>query len=274
MVRRSILAGSWYPDKKTEIESLIAKWTDGIDVEGGISCYAGIVPHAGWYYSGSTTAKVLAHTVMNKELIVIIGGHLPPGSSILAAFEDKLETPSGTAVNRIDLIEKLGKKLNIDEDVFSDNTVEIVLAMVSIMNPDADIIWLRAPADLQAVKLADELFEISKSTALKTAVIGSTDLTHYGSNYSFTPAGRVPGAVEWVKDVNDAGILKHLLSLDYISALKHAEEEKSACSAGAAAAAVRFAQLNGVTTGRLIDYHTSYDIQHSESFVGYAGIVY
>ena len=80
--------------------------------------------------------------------------------------------------------------------------------------------------------------------------------------------------MEWVKRNNDSDFINCLLNMDSRRALEHAQKNKSACSAGAAAAAVKYAELNGVSAGVLMEYMTSYDIQPAESFVGYAGIIF
>jgi AmmeMemoRadiSam system protein B len=108
----------------------------------------------------------------------------------------------------------------------------------------------------------------------KIAVVGSTDLTHYGDNYGFSPHGRGPDAVRWVKEVNDRRVVEALLSMDLEKAIELAGREQSACSVGGAVTAARFAQKLGARNGQLLEYRTSYDISPSPFFVGYAGIIY
>ncbi len=272
MVRRSILSGRWYPDNTSDIEELLTRWTEDISSEP--ERFSAIVPHAGWYYSGRIAARALKKVCDNKELVIIIGGHLPAGSNILAAFDEEIETPWGRLNNRTDLISSLKNKMIINEDLFNDNTVEVIAAMLPFFVPQSDIIWLRAPADQKSFILAEEIYELLSKTSISAVIIGSTDLTHYGSNYSFKPKGSGIEALRWVKEENDAEIVSMLLELKYKDALNHAEKNKSACSAGAAAAAAYFAELNGKRRGELIEYMTSYDVTPSESFVGYAGIIY
>ena len=272
MIRRAPLSGQWYPDSKKELESILKGWTEGVEPDERFT--AGIVPHAGWYYSGKIAAQIIKKVSCKKDIIAVIGGHLPAGSSILAAFENEIEIPDGKINNRLDIIHKAMNRLKISEDIYNDNTVEVVIPMVSFFAPEAEILWLRVPADSMAIDLAEEVYRISKEENLKISIIGSTDLTHYGRNYAYTPAGTGAQAVSWVKENNDAGFIKEILAFNYSSALKHAFDNKSACSPGAAVAAARFGELNGSSGGELISYCTSYDIQPAESFVGYAGIVY
>ena len=143
MKRENILSGSWYPAVKAEIDKLLSEWT--IDTEAERDRFAGIVPHAGWYFSGRIAANVLKKVCTGRELVIVIGGHLPPGSSILAAYEEDISLPGGNIRNRKDLIEKLRKNLRIAEDIFQDNTVEVVAAMLSFFSPGCSMMWLRAP---------------------------------------------------------------------------------------------------------------------------------
>jgi hypothetical protein len=80
--------------------------------------------------------------------------------------------------------------------------------------------------------------------------------------------------VEWVKRENDKGLIDRALKMDTEGLLKHALENNSACSAGAAISAMTTCKTLGAEKGVLLDYYTSYDIMPDESFVGYAGILY
>jgi hypothetical protein len=108
----------------------------------------------------------------------------------------------------------------------------------------------------------------------RVAVAGSTDLTHYGNTYDFSPAGHGAEALRWVREVNDRRILQSMLDLDVAGAVLRAGRERSACSIGGAAAAMSFARESGALQSALINYMTSFDVQPGPSFVGYAGILY
>ncbi len=266
------LAGSWYPRTAKEVSKTLSDWRMTEDEGGRYS--SAVVPHAGWYYSGKTASEALSGACIGKDMIFIVGGHLPSGHPVLAAQEDELEVPGGAAVNRLDILERLRKAIVIEEDVYRDNTVEVVLPMAQYYAPEADFLWLRAPADISSIKLAGEIFRITAELNINAAVIGSTDLTHYGSSYYFQPAGSGDAALKWVKEKNDAGIIRDIVKMDPSAVIDNAKKNKAACSAGAAAAAVEFGRLKGVPKGRLVNYTTSYDIRPAESFVGYAGIVF
>jgi AmmeMemoRadiSam system protein B len=108
----------------------------------------------------------------------------------------------------------------------------------------------------------------------RVGVVGSTDLTHYGPNYGFVPKGAGAEAERWVRDVNDRRFIDALVSMDERAARDHAVREHSACSAGGAIAAMAFAREQGATRGDLVAYRTSREVHLSDSFVGYAAVLY
>jgi hypothetical protein len=130
------------------------------------------------------------------------------------------------------------------------------------------------PLSLKAKALGEAVAEIAREEGIHILAIGSTDLTHYGPNYGFLVKGIGPSAVEWVKKENDRGFVDCALKLDIEGLLRHALENDSACSAGAAASAMATCKSLGAEKGILLDYYTSYDVLPDESFVGYAGILY
>jgi hypothetical protein len=155
-----------------------------------------------------------------------------------------------------------------------DNTVEIQLAMVKYFFPEAKLLAVRSPVSLKAKELGEAVADIAQTEGISLVAIGSTDLTHYGPNYGFLPKGFGQKDVEWVKQENDKGFIDRALEMDIEGLLNHAEENDSACSAGAAASAIATCKALGAKKGTLLDYYTSYEVLPDDSFVGYAGIVY
>ena len=104
--------------------------------------------------------------------------------------------------------------------------------------------------------------------------LGSTDLTHYGYNYGYTPKGVGEDAVAWVKSVNDKRVVDLMVKMDSKGIIDEALENHNACCSGAAGAAVAAVRELGCKRGEKITYSTSYDIRPDSSFVGYVGIVF
>jgi AmmeMemoRadiSam system protein B len=272
-LRKRELPPGWYPLTELKTRERIEEYLRNL-AKPGHQALAGIVPHAGWEFSGRIALEVLQNIYRKSETVVVIGGHLPAGGGILAALEEGYETPLGNIDADVELLKALKELIPVHADRYPDNTVEVQLPFIKYLFPRAKALALRAAPAAEAIQLGEILAGLSCQLKRNIAVIGSTDLTHYGSNYGFVPQPQGRTAVRWVREVNDKRIIESLLTLNHTEAIKRALAEKSACSAGGAVAAAAFAGKNGVKRGILLDYSTSYDVLPGESFVGYGGIIY
>jgi AmmeMemoRadiSam system protein B len=276
--RKRILPRGWYPwdgkDCKKEIESYLEGWSPPPSIAG----LGGIVPHAGWYFSGRLAARVLRSLKSEEKigLVVVYGGHLSSEDLPRIVTEESWETPLGDIEIDTTFVKNLTRRVEtVSEGPSSgDNTIEVQLAMVKHFFPEAKLLAIRSPLSLKAKALGEAVADIAREEGIHILAIGSTDLTHYGPNYGFLEKGIGPSALHWVKTVNDKGFVDCALRMDMEGLLKHALENDSACSAGAAASAMATCKSLGADQGILLDYYTSYDIMPDNSFVGYAGILY
>ena len=278
--RKRVLPRGWYPfdgkDCRKEIESYIKGWAPPSSIpEAGVG---GIVPHAGWFFSGKLAARVL-YGLKSKskiDVVVLYGGHMGRDELPRIISEEACETPLGDIEIHQDFSNKLMKRVEAKKEVASsgDNTIEVQLAMVKYFFPEAKLLAIRPPFSTKAIELGKEIARMAEENGISIVAIGSTDLTHYGPNYGFMTKGVGPAAVEWVKKVNDKGFIDCALKMEAEDLLAHALKNDSACSAGAAASVIATCGALGAKKGILLDYFTSYDIMHDESFVGYAGIVF
>lgn len=278
-IRQRALPPGWYPGTGEETRETIERYLRDIGARAAIESpegVAGVVPHAGWEFSGRTALEVLLHIRRPVDTIVVVGGHLSPSAGIVAALEEGYETPLGVLPADLELLGAIetSPKVSFREDRSADNTVEVQLPFIKYLFPESRALSLRGAPSADSIELGKAIKGAAESLGRNVAVIGSTDLTHYGSNYGFAPAGRGEEAVKWVTEVNDRGFIERLLSMSSEAALDHAARNQSACSAGGAIVALSFALEMGVSEGELIRYLTSYEIYPNESFVGYAGIVY
>ncbi|MDR0473787.1 MAG: AmmeMemoRadiSam system protein B [Treponema sp.] len=281
-VRGMALPQGWYPHSADGINAFLENCSAG-NSKVLINAHAALAPHAGWYYSGRTAACSVSALDRLAETIVVIGGHLSGGSPFLFAEEDGAETPFGPMYIDKELRESLKDKTNSASDSYRDNTVEVLLPMVRYFFPKARLLWARFPADLGAFDAGKMLAASAQDLGRSIAVIGSTDLTHYGDNYGFSPKGSGPPALKWVREENDANFIKAVLSGDPARVLERAEKDFSSCSAGAVLGAMGFAEAyiparsKRQAKAELLEYSTSADVSEGgipDSFVGYASIVF
>lgn len=280
--RKADFAGSWYPGNESdcirEIEAFL---------QAGIPCpdpkksrFGGIVPHAGWFYSGKIACGVI-HCLKNDsspDLVVIFGRHLQPDSGNIIMKGDIWTTPLGDLEIDNEFGEKLTSefpfKIETESKYEQDNTIELQLPFIKYFFPNTKILPIGVPPKLPSLKIGERAAEISREMGRKTIFLGSTDLTHYGTNYGYSPKGGGEEAVNWVKNENDRRIVDLMLGMDAGAVIGESLKNSNACCSGAAATAIAAAKKSGASEGEELLYHTSYDVRPDNSFVGYVGIVF
>lgn len=291
--RRAALPGGWYPRGAGMVEAALGRWeglSRGRDAPpGAIAC---VLPHAGWRYSGWFSCLALSALARDAETVVLVGGHLGKASPVIAAAESAFEGPLGPIVADIELLRGVCERIDVHEDRTADNSVEVNLPFLPFLFPGARALWFRAPPSDLATGLGRAVAEAAGSLGRKAVLAGATDLTHYGAEYyGFAPKGGGIRALEWVTGVNDRAFIERCLAMDGNGAVAHANAELSACSSGAAAAAIAFAAASGATKSELLAYGTSLDAEDGEwggykapgsptapwareNFVGYCAIAF
>jgi MEMO1 family protein len=281
--RERKLPAGWYPDSMAKIRLLTEEWSRQLYSDSDFSeLFSCVVPHAGWSFSGHLVWKALAQIKetmsSGPDTVIIIGGHLAPGAGVLAARETLFQVPGGSLELDRELLQRvmehLSASVTVRTDTFIDNSVEVHLPLVALMFPETRVIWLRTGSGEESIVLGRVLADAVRDLNKNGVVIGSTDLTHYGPAYGFTSQGSGNAAYRWVRDVNDNEIIRVMESMDSKKVLHTAQEKKSACSAGAAAAAIEFAKASGAKNGMSIGYENSYSKAPGASFVGYTSIIY
>jgi AmmeMemoRadiSam system protein B len=272
-IREYSLPAGWFPRDIEGVTREISRFLDGRNISP--ITRAAVSPHAGWYYSGRIAAIGVSSLNQDTETVVVIGGHLPAGSPPLFAMEDAIRTPFGTLPVDTELRSALIKEIDGKEDSFRDNTVEVLLPMVHYFFPKSKVLWLRVGADISSYETGKVISRLASGR--KINVLGSTDLTHYGQNYGFSPHGGGSEALRWVREVNDAAFIKAVETGDPAKVIQRAEKDSSSCSAGAVLCAMGFASAEGLPGARLLEYGTSADMDDSvvpNSFVGYAAFAF
>lgn len=280
--RKADFAGAWYPGTESECREIMEDFS-----KASVPCSSfktgplgGIVPHAGWYYSGQiafNVIKCLKDDVL-PDIFVIFGRHLHPGSSNYIMKEGSWSTPLGDLEIETGIAERLISEFSFIVETSSryeqDNTIELQLPFIKYLFPDVKILPLGVPPKASSIRIGERVSEIAEETGKRIFVIGSTDLTHYGYNYGHTPVGTGRKAVEWVKNENDKRMIDLILKMDPQGIISESLENSNACCSGAVAAAVASLKKLGALRGEKLIYRTSYDVRPDDSFVGYVGVVF
>jgi AmmeMemoRadiSam system protein B len=269
-------------DEEIDLSSLL---DEAPERAAGRASYGGIVPHAGWYFSGKTAFAVFrgidllsGYWKKRPDLFFLFGMHLPPRGPNYLFMDEGFDTPVGRLEVNREAAELMAGRFQFVEmstrETVSDNTTELQFPFIRHLFPESEIVLLGVSPDERALKIGEAAFETARDLEKTACFIGSTDLTHYGPNYGFTPRGIGSRSVQWVKEENDREIVDIFLQARPDQVIDKALSSRNACCPGAAAAAIAAVKKGGADRGILIDYTTSYDRHPDSSFVGYAGVLF
>ncbi len=290
-IRKPIVAGQFYAsDRDSCLADIKECLKEAVFDESLLpkSIVAGIVPHAGWMFSGSLAAMVFSAIKKKHEKVdtfVIFGAaHGYYGPEPVVYSGGKWSTPLG----EITIDETLAAKIIEKDLAFEEanahryeHSIEVQVPFVQYLFPEAKLVPILTPPSEHAIALGNGLGKIiTEMDDEKIVFIGSTDLTHYGPRYGFTPMGSGERGSKWATEVNDKQFIELAINMEAQKMMTIAAEHSNACGAGASAAAVSAAKELGRTRGTLLAHTNSNEImvkkmnRRSPESVGYAAIVF
>lgn len=281
-IRSTAFAGSWYPSTAEACEREITQFQSEYQSPRPTDTYTvgGIVPHAGWFFSGAIACQVIEalSSAAQPDTLLLFGRHMHPGGIPVLMSKGGWQTPFGPLAVDEALAEELEHLFEFEKETTRrfepDNTIEVQLPFIKYFFPEVALLAVGVPPAERALELGKTAVEIGKRQGKQLMVIGSTDMTHYGPNYGFSPQGHGPQAVDWVREQNDGPLIAAMEALDASQVLVQAGAHHSACCAGAVAAALSAGQALGARDGQKVAYSTSYEKSPGSSFVGYAGVLF
>jgi len=289
MIRKPAVAGQFYSASRSgclsEIEECLPKTSFSVELPKPI--VAGIVPHAGWVFSGDLAAMVFQAVQQvngSVDTFVLFGASHRFGSGLPAVYDKGAwETPLGLAHIDEDLAAKilaLGGSAKPAAHL-GEHSIEVQIPFIQYLFPNAQIVPILMPLSGSEVQFGEEVGRLLDSVQnKKTVCIASTDLTHYGPRYGFCPQGIGAEAIEWAHQVTDRQFIDVALQMKADQIVSNACENQNACGPAAAAALVAAAKARGASKGVLLAHTNSRDVmlqkfrQRSEDSVGYAAIVF
>jgi AmmeMemoRadiSam system protein B len=294
--RKPIVAGQFYPGTQEQCVDEIKQCLEEATLPRQLpdTIVAGIVPHAGWAFSGPTAAFVFAAIKKqhpNVDTFVIFGAaHGYLGQPPAVYDKGRWLTPLGEIAIDEELANAIieSKTAISDTDAHnSEHSMEVQVPFIQYLFPKSRILPILTPPAEQAIRLGEIVASIIRSDEAleedeerKIICLGSTDLTHYGPRYGFTPMGAGKDGLKWATEVNDKQFIDYTLKLQPDKMLEIAAENYNACGPGAAAAAVTVAKSLGKNKGVLLAHTNSNEIMlrkmgsASRESVGYAAIVF
>ncbi|MBC7237955.1 MAG: AmmeMemoRadiSam system protein B, partial [Chloroflexi bacterium] len=269
MARYPVVAGTFYPaDELAARRQVQQALRQARAVSLPRPLRAGVVPHAGWVFSGATAAYVFAALAAQcpaPETIVLFGAvHRwgVTGPSVYPA--GSWRTPLGDLYVDQELAEAL---LKVGQGLFQrapeahadEHSIEVQLPFIKHVLPDATILPIAVLPDSKAPAVGRLAAQAAQEQGRLAVAIGSSDLTHYGPRYGLAPAGIGQPALDWTHE-NDRRIIELMVQMRPDDVLREAQRHHNACGAGAIAAAIAFAQTLGAQEGILLHYTTSHEV--------------
>jgi AmmeMemoRadiSam system protein B len=288
--RKPIVAGQFYPGQHDSCIDDVNECLDARTLSEPLpeTIVAGIVPHAGWTFSGSLAALVFSAIRQQHEKVhtfVLFGAaHGYFGASPAVYDRGVWETPLGEAAideELADAVLSAGPAVSDPDPHLCEHSIEVQVPFIQYLFAGAKILPILVPPAEAALALGAHVAAIiSQDGHKKIVCIGSTDLTHYGPRYGFAPKGTGKNALEWAQNVNDKEFIDLAVNLEAERLLTSARKNSNACGPGAAAATVAAAKDLGCQRGVLLAQTTSNDVMlermgsTSADFVGYAALVF
>jgi AmmeMemoRadiSam system protein B len=285
-VRRPAVAGRFYPGDRSGCIKLIEQCLPtepSADLPEKL--VAGLVPHAGWVFSGGVAAKVFAafRDQGAPETFILLSAMHGWGSSRPALYgHGSWATPLGEIEVDQDLAADLlaageGALVDAPEAHSGEHSAEVQVPFIQYLFPEARILPILIPPDENAPRTGEIIGQTVSKAQKPVAIVGTTDLTHYGATYyGFAPAGTGEKALAWAR-ANDERVIDLILNLQAERVVAEAAAHHNACGGGAIAGTVAAARVMGAEKGHLLEYTTSHHVMprgQATDFVGYAAIVF
>lgn len=190
VVRRSVIAGSWYPGTAAGLKRAVDEYFSHVDeplLEGQL---LGLVsPHAGYAYSGQTAAHAYRQLEGRpvSTVVILAPSHRAWVGDYAVSAEDAYETPLGRVPLDAGFVAELEKRVPlppIRNDL--EHALEIQLPFVQSQLPEFRLVPILMSADDPAVaeQLGAALAEVARQRQAPEAslvLVASSDMHHIES---------------------------------------------------------------------------------------------
>jgi len=287
-IRQPARAGSFYEASASSCRHHAERLISSADVPDDLPArlFGGLVPHAGWTFSGSIAALTLKalHAAAPLERVVLFGAdHV--GTVRRGELYDSgvWRTPLGDAPVDEELAGALlqacdAMRPNPDAHAM-EHSLEVQVPLLQALSPSVRIVPVAVPPDDIAIEIGRTVGETLTAKFPGVRVIGSTDLTHHGGHFGHFGAPGEEG-VKWTEQ-NDRRMIDLVESLSCEQVVAEAAARRNACGAGAIAATTAACRAMGATRGICLKYDNSHRIvrekfpyETDDTTVGYASVVF
>jgi MEMO1 family protein len=263
-IRRSIIAGSWYPGKPEALQAQIQGFLNAVPRTSLTGPLVGlIVPHAGYVYSGGVAAY--AYQLLSERpftrVVIVAPSHRYPFKGASIDSKDGYETPLGI----IPVDNQLAQEIVSESPVFryvpnghaQEHALEIQLPFLQAVLKQFSLVPIIQGSQDRATcqEMAQALAKVLQGR--EVLLVASTDLSHF---HSYNQARSL-----------DQKILDRVAAFDETGLMSDLEQDQvEACGGGPMVTVLRTARLLGADVSRVLQYANSGDVTGDRSgVVGY-----
>ena len=270
-------AQGFYPtspdDLRVEVDSLLVPGAPKMRV------IAGVVPHAGYQYSGKVAGAVFSKIEFPDTFVIVGPDHTGLGADGAIMIEGAWETPHGKVEIDVDLAQTILSRTQALESGPlghpNEHSIEVQLPLLQGFNRRFQFVPIHLSPNNEYPTCEDighcvaEAIQASKKSVV---VVASTDMTHCGRAYQLPPRGM---AAHEFAIMQDRKAIEAILALNPAKLYMTARQEQvSMCGLTTTTSTLVAAKELGGKGVEIISYRTSGDVtKDSETVVGYAGIL-
>ena len=275
-MRKSPIAGSWYPGNSAELIKLVTELLDDAQLpELKGRPYGLISPHAGIQFSGSAAACAFkALQGMTVKRVILMGpSHYTCMHGMTVSGVDAYETPLGKV--RVDrkICDALSRQPLFQGPVqaeMPEHSLEMQLPFLQVVLGEFDLVPL-VVGELGRHDYAVAAAELRKYVNEETVVVASSDFTHYGPRFGYVPFS---DKLKQNLAKLDGDAIKKIIARDASGFLRYVDET-GATICGSRPIGVMLQMLPSEARGTKLMYYTSGDLlkDYTDS-VSYASIIF
>lgn len=274
-IRPPAVAGSFYPAETEELKKLLEECfvssplgPRGIKLSSP-SLLGGMVPHAGYIYSGPCAAHFYSSLERDIGCVILLGvNHRGRGSKAALSPADSWETPLGKVEVDREFNELLRAQIDfLEKDErphLQEHSIEVQLPFLQMTLREFTFLpvalsYLSEEECAQLGRAIARVCETKTASEKKIVLIASSDLSHYLSPKETERLDRL--ALERVLALDPAGLLETVL-----------EKDISMCGVIPTVVFLFAAKALGARQARLLKHCHSGDVVPMSEVVGYASV--
>ena len=196
----STIAGTWYPGTEKGIRALAEKWESvcGVAAQSETPNVL-VLPHAGWAYSGETawTAVRTVRGAKFRRVVVLAPSHRAWIENRLVAPEaDAVSTPLGEIKIDRDWLDRLALVAPVarnDRVHSAEHSAQIEYPLLQLALGNGFTIVPLVMGSFGADQMGMCARALARLMDAETLLVISSDFTHYGDDFSYTPFGNGGG---------------------------------------------------------------------------------